>query len=367
MWYTVHHPELIDSPALLVYSDRVRQNIRTAIHMVGDPSRLRPHIKTHKTREVIEMLQDAGVNQFKCATIAEAELLGLTNAKDVLLAYQPVGPKLQRFIHLIQAYPSTLYSCLVDNPVAADSISEAALAASLIIPVYIDLNVGMNRTGISPEAALELAKHCRELTGIRLEGLHMYDGHLRNPDLEQRTTECNRGFEKAEQLQRLVEALYQHPMQVIAGGSPSFPIHAARKSVQCSPGTFVYWDAGYQSALAEQDFVPAALILARIISLPAPGLICIDLGHKSVAAENPIDQRILFLNAPEDWRAISQSEEHLVIKTDAGHSFRPGDILYGLPYHICPSCALYERAITIRNGEISGEWKIAARDRKINY
>jgi D-serine deaminase-like pyridoxal phosphate-dependent protein len=49
-----------------------------------------------------------------------------------------------------------------------------------------------------------------------------------------------------------------------------------------------------------------------------------------------------------------------------GHSFKPGDVLYGIPYHICPTVALYERLIAVENGEATGEWKVLARDRRIS-
>ena len=63
--------------------------------------------------------------------------------------------------------------------------------------------------------------------------------------------------------------------------------------------------------------------------------------------------------------AVLQNEEHLVLEAGAGHSYKVGDILYGIPFHICPTVALYERAITVEEGKITGEWKIVARDRKI--
>src|SRR5215203_308532 len=148
-WYHINNIEEIDSPAFVVYLDRVRENIHTIKSMIDDVSRLRPHIKTHKTKEISSLLLEAGISRFKCATIAEAELLGLAAAPDVLLAYQPVGPKLERFISLIKAYPSTNFSCLVDNEKSARIISDAAAKANVTIPVFIDLNVGMNRTGIA--------------------------------------------------------------------------------------------------------------------------------------------------------------------------------------------------------------------------
>jgi D-serine deaminase-like pyridoxal phosphate-dependent protein len=63
---------------------------------------------------------------------------------------------------------------------------------------------------------------------------------------------------------------------------------------------------------------------------------------------------------------VGQSEEHLVVDAGKDHKYNIGDILYGLPYHICPTVSQYERAITIENNRISGEWRNVARDRKIN-
>ena len=88
--YKIKNINDLDTPVLVVYPDRVKHNIQTAIDMVGDVARLRPHIKTHKSAEVARLMMDAGITKFKCATIAEAEMLGIAGAKDVLLAYQPI-------------------------------------------------------------------------------------------------------------------------------------------------------------------------------------------------------------------------------------------------------------------------------------
>src|SRR5215212_7481829 len=114
-WYLITNIEEVDSPALVIYPERVKKNIALIKTMIDDVKRLRPHVKTHKTKEAAELMMEAGINKFKCATIAEAEMLALVNAPDVLLAYQPVGPKLKRFITLIKKYPFTKFSCLADS------------------------------------------------------------------------------------------------------------------------------------------------------------------------------------------------------------------------------------------------------------
>lgn len=365
-WYHIKNIEKADSPALVIYPARVKENIRLLKGLIDDVQRLRPHAKTHKSKEASLLLIEAGINKFKCASIAEAEMLAQAHAQDVLLAYQPVGPKVQRFISLIKAYPHTKFSCLIDDPGAAKFLSEQAIANNVKIPVFIDLNVGMNRTGIDPGArALELYKYCALLQGIMPVGLHAYDGHINDPDLTVRKEKCDEAFIPVNLLKNaIMEEGFTEPV-IIAGGSPTFPIHAKREGVECSPGTFIFWDAGYRQTLIEQPFLPAALVISRIISLPTETTLCLDLGHKSIAAENELGKRVYFLNAPE-LKPIGQSEEHLVMQTETGHDYKVGDLLYGLPFHICPTCALYERALIVEDEMINGEWKIAARNRKIN-
>src|SRR5450631_3029997 len=314
-WYTIADLGSLDSPALVVYPARVKDNIRRLKEMVeGDTARLRPHVKTHKSPDATRLLLDAGIHQFKCATIAEAEMLAACGAPDTLLAYQPAGPKLQRFIKLIREYPATKFSCLIDNLQAAEEMDRTFSAADLNapVPVYLDLNLGMNRTGITPgQPALDLYR--RTYTGIIPVGLHAYDGHIRDTDMNLRTSRCDAAYAEVQWLKNQLKE--QAAPLIVAGGSPTFSIHCKRPGIECSTGTFIYWDKGYSDACPEQPFTPAALVITRVISLPDSTKLCLDLGHKSIAAEGELNKRVYFLNAP-DLVPVSQSEEHLVV--DAG-------------------------------------------------
>jgi len=364
-WFEISNANEIDSPALLVYPERVKANIQVAINMTGDINRLRPHVKTHKCAAVVKLMMDAGIYKFKCATIAEAEMLGTCQAADVLLAYQPVGPKLQRFIALIKKYPQTTFSCLTDNLKSAGEQSIAFGEAGVQVPVYIDLNVGMNRTGIAAgKEAMELYAWCSKAEGIIIKGIHAYDGHIRDRDFPVKKKKCDDAFSVVEEMVVNIEQVGLPKPNIIAGGSPAFSVHCKRENIECSPGTFIYWDKGYMDLCPEQAFIPAAVLLTRIVSLPGHEKICTDLGHKSVAAENEITKRIFFPGY--EWlQAVSQSEEHLVLENKTAQLLAPGDVLYGLPYHICPTVALYERVQLVENGRAFSEWKNTARDRLI--
>jgi D-serine deaminase-like pyridoxal phosphate-dependent protein len=364
MWYDIRNIELVDSPALLVYPEQVKDNIRRVTEAVDDIQRLRPHVKTNKMAEVTKLMQEAGIQKFKCATIAEAEMLGMLDAEDVVLAYQPVGPKVGRLAALIQQYPQTKYSCLTDNEQAAVAMAALFAAQGLTVPVWLDLNVGMNRTGIRPgPEALALYEKLHALPGVTPAGLHAYDGHIREKDIAIRTQQCNAAFEPVAALAKAI-AVKELPMpRIIAGGTPTFPIHAQRKDVECSPGTFVFWDWGYQQQLPEQSYNYGALLLSRVIAVIDEHTLCLDLGHKSVAAENP-QPRVSFLNAPEA-QPVSQSEEHLVVRVPDVTPYPVGTVFYGVPYHICPSVALYDQAHIIEDNRYAGVWKVVARNRTI--
>jgi len=362
-WYNINTIEKIDSPALIVYPQRVKENIRQLIEMAGNVELLRPHVKTNKMAEVCALMLDAGINKFKCATIAEAEMLGMIKAPDTLIAHQPTGPKLERLLQLVTTFPATHFTCIIDNFSTAKALSKLFTDNGERIQVFIDLNIGMNRSGIIPEKALQLFNDCQSLASIHIIGLHAYDGHIRDTDLAERNKKSDEAFAKVEELKTKIELIAQRTLQVVVGGSPSFPTHIKRKGVQFSPGTFVFWDWGYKHIVPDEPFEYAALVITRIISIIDEKTICTDLGHKSVAAENPLP-RVHFLNAP-DAVPVSQSEEHLVIKVPDTSQYKVGDVLYGVPVHICPTVALYDSAVIVENNEVVDNWRVIARTRKI--
>jgi D-serine deaminase-like pyridoxal phosphate-dependent protein len=363
-YYRIDNVTEIDTPALVIYPEQVKKNITILKSFVSDISQLRPHVKTHKSPNVTRLLLDAGIEKFKCATIAEAEMLAITGAPDVLLAYQPIGPKVHRLAALIEKYPSTTFSCLIDSEAAANELNEAMESIHHCLPVYIDLNVGMNRTGIKPDQkAVDLYLSLAKKEGLLPMGLHAYDGHIRDTDMDARTKRCDLAFSYVQNLKEgLIAKGVEEPV-IIAGGTPTFPIHAKRRDVECSPGTFIYWDKGYHDILPEQPFEYAALVLTRVISKPGDDVVCVDLGHKAIASENPLNKRVYFLNAP-DVEPIGHSEEHMILKTN-GTTLNVGDVLLGVPYHICPTCALYDSAVVVNNHIANERWPITSRNRMI--
>src|SRR5438309_3727065 len=105
--YALSDVATVFSPSLVFFPELIRRNIQRVVEMAGSPQRLRPHVKTHKTREIARLLLDAGVTKHKCATIAEAEMRATAGAPDVLIAYPLAGPNLRRLVDLTPKYPHT--------------------------------------------------------------------------------------------------------------------------------------------------------------------------------------------------------------------------------------------------------------------
>ncbi len=366
LWYNIENISKVDSPTLLVYTHRMRQNIEWAIQTAGGIERLRPHVKTHKMGEIIRLhVAEYGIQKFKCATIAEAEMIASNGGKDILLAHQPTVAKIPRLIQLMQAFPKVKWRTIVDNEPTAHQLSAACRAAKLEVNLLLDINNGYYRSGIKVgQAALELYALITELPHLQMGGLHVYDGHVHQGSFEGRKEWAERDFVPVQLfIKQLREKGLTIPL-VVAGGSPSFPVHALNPNVELSPGTYVFWDVKYGSEFPDMPFQPAALVMTRIISVLDENRVCVDLGHKAIAAENPLHNRVRFLNFRVD-KFLLHSEEHLVLQSPDAKTAKVGDVLYGVPYHICPTVALHEEAAIVESGKVVDFWQVVARKRKI--
>jgi len=368
VWFAIKDDQLIDTPALVVYHERVQHNIAAMVRLAGAPDRLIPHVKTYKMAEIVQLQLAAGIRKFKAATIAEAEMVALAGGTFVLIAHQLVGPKAERLAQLQAKYPQVQFASLVDCPEMAAHLDQTLAQHQLTAQVFVDVNNAMDRSGHPVDPALfafyqSLADRAA-YPHLHCAGLHVYDGNFRQSDFTERKRAIDAAFDPVETLvDQIVAAGLPQPM-VVCGGTPAFTAHAQRKGVHCSPGTCLLSDWGYGESLPEQPFEWAALLLTRIISKPKPGYLTLDLGHKAVAAENPLDKRVKFLNL-DDYQVISQSEEHLVLAVDDWDRYQVGQLFYGVPYHICPTVNLYNEVSVVENGAIVGQWPVVARNRKL--
>ncbi len=363
--YMIRDTTNLLSPSLVIYRSLVVANLKKMVEIAGSTDRLRPHIKTHKMPALVKLTESMGIHKHKCATIAEADMAADAGAIDVLIAFPIVGPNVARVAKLIQIYPATTFRLMVDHPEVARALSRGLGAVGRPVPVLVDLEVGMGRTGISPDGGAEaLYELVSELPNLEADGLSAYDGHINDHDRESRRPRVLAGLEQTLALRARLEAKGLPVPRLVLGGTPTFPIHAQvqEPGVECSPGTTTLYDDGYAQKYADLPFIPAALLLTRVISQPRPGRLCLDLGHKSVAGDPPVGHRVTLLDIP-DVTFVGHSEEHLVIETPQANEYPPGSVVMGIPTHVCPTCALHRWAYVVDDGEVVDRWDIPAGDR----
>lgn len=357
----------LPTPALLVYPDFVKANVARVVELAGGPDRLRPHAKTHKTREVTRLQLAAGVTKHKCATIAEAELLASCGVPDVLLAYPAIGPTATRLAALARAYPKTEFSALVDSAEGAAMLSHAAKTAGVSFGFLVDVDVGQHRTGMAPQFVRELYDALSDLPGLFPNGLHAYDGHNKSESRAERDAMAAETVKSISAIREQIQKNVAVP-RLVVGGTPGFPSYAAIRDVpalECSPGTYVLHDVGYGTLYPDLTGVtPAAVVLTRVVSKPTSNRVTFDIGTKAVASDPPAGKRLQILDSP-DLVPVGHNEEHYICETPNADRYGIGDVFYAIPTHVCPTVALHREMLTVEGGRVTGSWEVVARDRKL--
>lgn len=366
--YQLEGQEEIPSPNLVYYLDLISKNADQAMTIAGSPDRLWPHVKSHKMESMVKFLQDKGINRFKTATIAETEMVLACRPKAVLMSYPLVGQNIPRFIELAKRATITQLWATGDHYGQLKQLSDLALTKGLTINLLIDVNMGMNRTGVPMDQAGSFYRRCLDLTGLRLDGLHCYDGHRNDRDY---ATRLERVTETDQQIKKIQEELESENIAcstIVAGGTPSFPCHAQVSDFYLSPGTLFLHDYNYKKNFPDLDFTPAACLVTRVISHPAPDLFTLDLGSKAIATDLQ-GVRGVILNLEDKAVPLFQSEEHWVFQIKEEHRHllpEVGSIHYVIPNHICSTTALYPEVLLAREGKLVGSWQVTARNRYLS-
>lgn len=343
------------SPAFVVYMDRVRENVRRMIAIVGGVERWRPHLKTTKIPEVWAELIAAGVRNFKCATTREARLLcelfdrvGVADA-DVLVAYPLVGPALNVLGQIATAHPRTRVSVLCEA-------SELVASIPTSVSVFVDVNPGMHRTGIPLDERAAINAVATG-AGERFRGIHFYDGHLHQADPSERRAAIFACHDGLMALRADLIAAGHGVRELVTSGTPAFLDALAYPGFEglehsihrVSPGTVVFYDLRSEQDNPSLDLLPAACVLARVVSHPADGIVTCDAGSKSIAAES--GDPVAFVLGHPGATPLTPNEEHLPIRWDGERPARGATLLL-IPQHVCPTTNLAEQALVVDGGTV---------------
>jgi D-serine deaminase-like pyridoxal phosphate-dependent protein len=356
------------TPALLLYPEIIASNIERTLDLLGgNADRWRVHIKTAKLSYTLRMLIERGIRNFKCATTLELLVACRSGAQDVLFAHPAVGANARRVRDIADQFPQVRISVLAENERQVEQWRGSRVG------VFLDMNPGMDRTGIEQRHSDKVVELVGAIGRLRLEfrGLHYYDGHYGSLEQVERIAAAHAGYERLVKVVHEIERSGMVVPEVITAGTPTFPASLSFAGFRTgsflyrvSPGTVVYCDATTMVQLpSEYGYRPAVLVLTRVVSQPRPGIVTCDAGHKAVSADAGVPTCVVV--GHPGLTPLSPSEEHLPMAVQAGTAApQVGEALYLLPRHVCPTVNNFDCALLVQDGEVKSVEKVSARGRE---
>lgn len=351
--------EELDTPALWVDLDRLERNIAAiAGDLAGSGVQWRPHTKGIKVPAIAHKMIAAGAIGVTCAKLGEAEVMAAAGIRDILVANQVVGP--QKVTRLAALQRAADVKSAVDCVENVDEIAAAARAVGVEVGLLVDVNTGMNRTGVEPgEPALALAKHVMATAGVRLRGLMTWEGHaLEHTDVNEKAAAIHHSIG----LLLETAALCRHaglPIEIVSGGGGgTYRVtgHIAGMT-EVQAGGAIFCDQTYQSWGV--DLEPALFLHARVTSRPTSTRVICDTGFKSATRGFLTPQPVQFAASK-----VALSAEHGIITLPepsatpkVGETF---DLVVG---YGDATVFLHDTLYGVRAGWVESVWAVAGRGR----
>ncbi len=353
--------EGVATPALCVDLDALERNIaRMAAATTG--IRLRPHAKSHKCPAIAQIQIAHGAVGICCQKTDEAAAFVAAGIRDVLVTNEIVArPKLARLAAL--AREATL-GVLVDHPLAVAPLAQAAVEAGVTLEVYVEIDVGARRCGAAPgAAAAALAQAVADTPGLRLRGVHAYQGgaqHLRTP--AERSAAIAAAARDV-QATRVALAARGLPCDIVTGaGTGTWPLEqASGEWNELQPGSYMFMDADYARNAAspgDQRFEQSLFVLAAVMSVPSPGRAIVDAGLKAFS----FDSGLPLVHAAPGRAYVKASDEHGELSIDPSVAApRLDERVWLVPGHCDPTVNLYDWLVAYRGDRVVAVWPVAAR------
>lgn len=324
----------LETPALVIDRQEMEKNLQKMNGLLeGTCLKLRPHYKTHKSPVIARMQLENGACGITCSKLSEAEDLANAGIEDILIANQVVQPsKISRLAHL--AGRCRLTVC-VDQEENIRALSAAAVLAGTQIHCYVELDIGMNRCGVTTfEDFYRLAALLEELPCVSYDGVQAYAGNLAHEYEKEKREAATAANEK--RLKELLAYLSERGIESreVSGGSTGTVALKTKSTVytEIQSGSFIFLDMAYRGM--NTVFQNSLFVMATVISA-GPDHFVIDAGIKSICPDQGNPGIV-----GHAYESINLSEEHTAFYGE--HSFQVGDMVQVIPGHCCSTVNLFD-------------------------
>jgi D-serine deaminase-like pyridoxal phosphate-dependent protein len=343
----------LSTPALLLDLETLRANLALMSAGMRDvATTLRAHVKVHKSPHIARLQVEYGAIGVGCATVWEAIVMARAGIDDVFVINEIIGAEKTRALALLAREAHVKVA--VDDLVQIDQLSRAAVAAHSSIGVFIDVDEGMHRAGVTTgEEALPLARRISEADGMEFIGLTGYEGH------------CSLEFDRTNRVAMAREAMGTltgisahlaaegYPCKIVsAAGTGTWEVTSRYPGVtEIQPGSYATMD-GHHRGL-DPRFGWAVTVLATVISR-RPDRIVLDAGSKTVGASRGVLK-------DHDLEAYRFDEEHSIFNTDGHTALTTGDTVEILCNYTPFAISYFEAYHVLEGGRVVDIWPVLPR------
>lgn len=350
----------LPTPCLLLDLDALDHNISVMQGYVSKAGKnLRPHIKAHKCPMIAHLQLDAGACGVTCAKLGEAIVMAEAGIKEILLANQIIGADKIRVLAGLNRYAKVM-PC-IDAKENATEINAIAAEMGVTIPVFLEVNIGLERCGVrTVEEGVALAQHISTLGNLSLRGIQAYEGRpfgCDTPEVKQAFVDKWVGF--AIDVKKAIEAKGIEVKELSSACTGTAYFTAKLPEVtEVQPGSYTLMESIYDPAQIGLPFKQAIHLQATVCSVH-PGRIVLNAGEKAVT----VDQGTPVLYGDPDAKLVFHEEHCLIDTTPKLANIKTGDLLKIIPSHCCTTANQHQYFFCHRNGVVESVWHISAQGR----
>lgn len=360
----------IDTPALIIEKSIMEKNLRNMQELCNKQNiKLRPHIKTHKTPFLAHEQIRLGACGIASAKVSEAEVMADDGIDDILIANIIIGDlKYKRLVDL--SFKVKRLACCVDSQFAALSLNEALSEAKRKIDIYVEINTGLNRSGVNTYPELyDLCKNILKCKSLNLTGLLTHAGHAYSADSIEEVEKI--GFLESITLVNYSDKLKKSGIkikEISVGSTPTAEFCSQVPGItELRVGNYIFHDM-IQCSLGASTIDECSLsVLSTVISKPGNRVI-LDSGSKALSLDKGAHGNASIKGHGYIYNknaTISRlSEEHGIID-DNKDDFYIGEKIRIIPNHACAVMNLYNYAYIVDGENVISRLEIMARGKSI--
>ncbi len=351
----------LDTPALVVDLDLMERNILVYhSYFSGTPVTVRPVVTSHLCPQVARRQLAAPASRgIAAATLGEAEVFAASGFDDILVAGQLVTSSKIRRLCALASQASVAVP--VDDAANVAQLSQAAAAAGVTLGVLVEIEAGMGRCGVSPDAdAVALARAASDAGGLDFRGIMATVPGPSGDDSLSHAKQTRERLQVAIDAKDLMESVGLSVAEVSVGGAHCHTAVGDLPGItEVRAGRYPLMDVRLQDHLP--DLSLAAMVLASVISRPVSGLAVLDAGHK---ATGPDHGRPVLMGVDGGFAARFSAEHGIVeLETGSEGALATGEKARLAPWELAATVNQYDYIRAVRGGRLEGYWPLSARGR----